>query len=205
VTDRRRRGAIGRGAVVRACRPRVAGSARRREHVADVRTSIGRGIAWTGVAGVVLGVLDVAATLLLLRCWLTPAEYGVAALVTPLFPMFDLMADAGFAAAVVQADDAEPDAVSAAFWASCGASLVVALALFAVGPALAAAAGQPVLALLVPAYGAKLAVWNQVAIPARCCAASCGSRGGQIRTAGARRVRRQGASRPRPGSGCGAS
>ncbi len=165
MTDRRRRGAIGRGAVVTRLSPargRVGAAAR---YVADVRTSIGRGIAWTGVAGVVLGVLDVAATLLLLRCWLTPAEYGVAALVTPLFPMFDLMADAGFAAAVVQADDAEPDAVSAAFWASCGASLVVALALFAVGPALAAAHGQPVLALLVPAYGAKLAVWNLVAIP----------------------------------------
>lgn len=130
-----------------------------------MRTSIGRGIAWTGVAGAVLGVLDVAATLLLLRYWLSPAEYGVAALVTPLFPMFDLMADAGFAAAVVQADDAEPDAVSAAFWASAAASLAVAIALFAIGPALAWAHGHAVLALVVPAYGAKLAVWNLVAIP----------------------------------------
>ena len=46
--------------------------------------AVRRGIAWTGVAGVALGVLDVVATLLLLRWWLTPAEYGVAALATPL-------------------------------------------------------------------------------------------------------------------------
>ena len=128
-------------------------------------TTIGRGLAWTGAAGVAMGLLDVVATLVLLRFWLSPAEYGIAAVITPLFPMFDLMADAGFSAAVVQHDDDDPATVDTAFWAGCGASAVVALGLCGVGPLLATLHGHELLTLLVPAYAGKLALWNLVAIP----------------------------------------
>src|SRR5690242_8886028 len=100
--------------------------------MSDVR----RGIAWTSVASVTMGILDALAIVLLLRYWLTPAEYGVAVIATALFPLLDLLADAGMASAIVQADESSQEQLSSAFWASLGISCVVAGGLLVVGPLL---------------------------------------------------------------------
>ncbi|MEZ4404688.1 MAG: oligosaccharide flippase family protein [Kofleriaceae bacterium] len=128
-------------------------------------TAVRRGLAWTGLASAVVGGLDVIATLVLLRWWLTPAEYGIAALVTPLYPMLDLVADAGFTAAVIQHDDDDPATVSTAFWAACACSAAVAVALLGVGPLLAWLHGTPIVAGLVAGYGVKLILQNGYMVP----------------------------------------
>ncbi|MCA9679208.1 MAG: oligosaccharide flippase family protein, partial [Myxococcales bacterium] len=127
--------------------------------------TVSRGIAWTGVASLALGVFDVAATLLLLRCWLSPTEYGVAAVATTLFPMLDLVADAGFAAAVVQRADSTDDTLSSAFWASLAISVAVAIGLLALGPLLGWIQGHAVIGGLLAGYGVKLVLQNAFFIP----------------------------------------
>jgi len=133
--------------------------------VTPTSRAVSRGIAWTGVASVTMGVLDVVSTLLLLRYWLEPELYGIAALAVTLFPMLDLAADAGIAAAVVQRDDATHDTLSSAFWAALGISVAVAVALCGLGPLLGMLQGQPVLGALLAAYGIKLVLQNASWIP----------------------------------------
>jgi len=131
--------------------------------------AVRRGIAWTAVASATMGILDVAATLLLLRFWLGPAEYGLAAVATTLFPLLDLVADGGFTAAIVQrggaGDDADDAALSSAFWAALAGSAAIALALLGVGPLVGAIHGHPVVGALLAAYGAKLLLQNLHTVP----------------------------------------
>lgn len=124
-----------------------------------------RGLAWSGVASATLGVLDVVATLLLLRQFLSPAEYGVAALATTLFPMLDLLADAGIGAAIVQRPRLDHAALTSAWWAALAISAAIAAGLAVVGPGLASLHGQPVVGGLLAAYGARLVVQNAATIP----------------------------------------
>lgn len=112
-----------------------------------------------------MGVLDVASTVLLLRYWLSPAEYGIAAIATTLYPMFDLLADGGISAAVVQRDELDDDRLTSAFWVSCATTGVVALGLCGLGPLLAAIQGHPVVSGLLVAYAVKLLLQNAFWIP----------------------------------------
>lgn len=127
----------------------------------DVR----RGIAWTSVASAVMGVLDVAATILLLRFWLGPEDYGIAAIATSLFPMLDLIADAGIASALIRRDQLDDGVLASAWWTALAISIAVALATLALGAGLSALHAQPVLAGLLAGYAGKLVLQNVFVIP----------------------------------------
>jgi PST family polysaccharide transporter len=127
--------------------------------------SLRRGIAWTSLAGGIMGALDAVATVLLLRYWLGPEEYGIAALATTLFPLLDLVADAGLSAAIIARGAPSRESLSSAQWAATGAALVVALALLGLGPALAALHGEAIVAGLLAGYGAKLVLQQVHLVP----------------------------------------
>ncbi len=124
-----------------------------------------RGIAWTTAAGALTGVLDLAATVLLLRYWLGPDAYGVAAIATTLFPMLDLVADAGIASAVIRHHRLDAGALASAWWTAIAISFVVAAAACGLGWGLAWLHDQPVIAGLLAAYAGKLVMQTTFSIP----------------------------------------
>lgn len=124
-----------------------------------------RGLAWVGLASTLVALLDTVAAWLILRLWISPAEYGVATLVVTLFPILDLATDLGLTAAVIQRDDHTPERISTLFWLNLGLSLVLAALLVPAWHLLAAFHGQAVLAPLLIAYGGKLVFQNVYSIP----------------------------------------
>ena len=128
----------------------------------EIRRAVNRGLAWVGLAGAAVSILDIVANVVILAFWISPAEYGVAALAITLFPALDLVADAGIAQAIVQSDDVDEDRLSTAFWFNLTLSLLLAVIVaLVIGPVVAGVHGQPVVRLLLAAYGIKL-IWQNV-------------------------------------------
>ncbi len=128
----------------------------------NIRKGVNQGLAWIGLAQSFVSFLDFLANVIILALWISPAEYGIAALAITLFPVLDLAVDMGLSAAVIQRDDHTEDKISTVFWLNVAMSLVLwALLAFAIGPGLGAAHGHPIIGLLLTAYGAKL-VWQNV-------------------------------------------
>ena len=126
---------------------------------------ISRGLAWIGLGSALIGVLDLAAQILILHFFLSPAEYGVAALVTTLFPFLDQATNMGLASAVIQRDDHSPDKISTVFWLNVLLSVAMFGALALVAPVYARWQGHPVIGPMLLAYGGKLLFQNVYSIP----------------------------------------
>ena len=128
----------------------------------DIKREVNRGLAWVGLASSSVGLLDVISLFMILAFWVSPTEYGIAALAITLFPVLDKATDMGLSAAVIQRDDHSEAKISTVFWLN----LVMSAAMFAVlafiaGPALASFHGHEVIGLMLTAYGAKL-IWQNV-------------------------------------------
>ncbi len=128
----------------------------------DIKREVNRGLAWVGLASSSVGLLDVISLFLILGFWVSPTEYGVAALAITLFPVLDKATDMGLSAAVIQRDDHSEAKISTVFWLNLAMSVLMfaVLALIA-GPALAAFHDHEVIGLMLTAYGAKL-IWQNV-------------------------------------------
>jgi O-antigen/teichoic acid export membrane protein len=126
---------------------------------------LNRGIAWIGLASSLVAILDAFALLLILRTWISPAEFGVATLVVTIFPILDLATDMGLSSAVIQRDDHTPERIATVFWLNLALSLVLAALLWPAGQLLAAFHGAPIVASLLAAYGGKLVFQNLYFIP----------------------------------------
>jgi O-antigen/teichoic acid export membrane protein len=129
------------------------------------QSSLGRGLAWISLGSGVTGVLDLAAQVLLLHYFLSPAEYGVAALAVTLFPLLDQAADLGLSAAVIQRDDPGPDELATVFWLNLGLAALLFGLVALVAPRYAAWQGQPVVGAMLLVYGARLALAGVYQIP----------------------------------------
>jgi teichuronic acid exporter len=129
-------------------------------------TQISRGLAWIGVGSTLIGVLDLGAMVILLQVFLTPAEYGIAALAIAGFPLLDQLTDMGLSAAVIQRDDHTPERIATVFWLNVIMSLVVVAILAVAAPLYARWQGYPVVAPMLIVYGGKLFLDNVSAIPA---------------------------------------
>ncbi|MGE3548032.1 MAG: oligosaccharide flippase family protein, partial [Kofleriaceae bacterium] len=128
-------------------------------------TRVNRGLAWIGIASSLVGVFDLVAITLILRFWVTPAEYGIATMAAWIFPILDQATDLGLSAALVQRDDVDEHKQSTVFWITlmCAAALFGLLLI--VAPLLAHSYGHEVIALLLLAYGTKLFWQNIYAVP----------------------------------------
>jgi O-antigen/teichoic acid export membrane protein len=132
----------------------------------DIGRHVNRAMAWVGTASSMVGVLDIVALVLLLRFWISEADYGIATLAITLFPVLDIAAELGLTAAVIQRDDHTPERISTVFWLNLIMSVIfLALLAFAIGPALSWLHGQAVVGLMLTAYGGKLIFNNVYAIP----------------------------------------
>lgn len=131
-----------------------------------IRADVNRGLAWIGLAAGWVSALDILANVIILALWVSPREYGVAALAITLYPVLDLAADLGLASAVIQRDDHTDDKIATVFWLNLAMSVALFAALGLAGaPALAALHGEPMVASLLTAYGVKLVWQNTYQIP----------------------------------------
>ena len=127
-----------------------------------IKSDVSRGIAWIGLAASFVSVLDIVATVIILAVWISPSEYGVAALAITLFPVLDLASDMGLASAVIQRDDHTEAKISTVFWLSTLMSVgLLGLLAGVAGPLLASFHDQPIVGLMLTAYGGKL-IWQNV-------------------------------------------
>jgi O-antigen/teichoic acid export membrane protein len=131
----------------------------------EIRHKANKGMAWFGLASSLVGVLDIVALVLILRFWVTPAEYGIAGLAVTLYPILDMATDLGLTSALVQGDDISPDRVSTVFWMNMGMSILLFLMLCGLAPLLGALQGHPVVGWMLIAYGSKLLFQNVYYIP----------------------------------------
>lgn len=127
--------------------------------------SIGRGTAWVGIASGLSGVLDVITTVTVLWLWLSPADLGLATLAGAMLPVLERIAQLGMPAAMVRQADGDRRALSTMLWIAVAGSLVVFAGVALLGPTIAGAFGQPVLASLLIGYAIKLVLQGAHAVP----------------------------------------
>lgn len=128
----------------------------------DIKKDVNRGLAWVGMASSMVGVLDLVALVLVLKFWISPAEYGIATLAITLFPILDMATDMGLSAAVIQRDDHTDEKISTVFWLNLMMSLLMFAAIaLVIGPGLSWFHGSATIGAMLTVYGTKL-IWQNV-------------------------------------------
>lgn len=92
-----------------------------------------RGVASTAFSQAVKVAMTMATTIVVARI-LSPSDYGVAAMVAPLMGLILIFQNLGFAQAVVQARELDPEHSNALFWLNVLVSVVAALVMVALAP-----------------------------------------------------------------------
>ncbi len=105
------------------------------------------------------GVLQILAAVILARL-LTPADFGLVAIITVLTNFAPLLIDFGLGDATTQRKTITPRQVSSLFWLSSGVGLAVAVALAAASPLIAALYRQPALGPIALCTGVTFVLWG---------------------------------------------
>src|SRR5215470_15570535 len=133
---------------------------------AHSRTKISRGLAWIGLASTLVGLLDIAAQVIILHLFISAEEYGIAALAVTLFPLLEQATDMGLSSAVIQRDDHSPEKIDTVFWLNVIMSSFLFIVLAICAPIYARWQGYPVVGSMLIVYGGKLVFQNSYFIPA---------------------------------------
>ncbi|HEY8053441.1 MAG TPA: lipopolysaccharide biosynthesis protein [Steroidobacteraceae bacterium] len=124
---------------------------------------IGRQAVRGGIVSVAMqygnGVLQILAAVILARL-LTPADFGLVALITVVTSFAPLLIDFGLGDATTQRKTITPSQVSSLFWLSSGVGLAVAVVLAAASPLLAALYRQPALQPIALCTGITFVLWG---------------------------------------------
>jgi O-antigen/teichoic acid export membrane protein len=131
----------------------------------QMRNRISKSLSWVGMASTVVSLLDFVAIILLLRFWLSQAEYGIATMAGWMFTILDYASDLGLSAAVIQRDDHTEDKLSTVFWTNVLVSMAMVGALALLFPLIGGFYGHEIVGYMVLAYGGKLLWQNFYLIP----------------------------------------
>lgn len=82
----------------------------------NIKQKLNRGIAWVGLAASMVALLDIIALVLILKFWVSRADYGIATVVVTLFWALEAASEAGLAAAIIQKDGQTEERISTLFW-----------------------------------------------------------------------------------------
>ncbi|MDT9598893.1 lipopolysaccharide biosynthesis protein [Sphingosinicella rhizophila] len=129
--------------------------------------SVEKGVAagkWSAADISIRLVLNFAVSVILARI-LAPADFGIVAIVTFFTSLSAVFIEGGMTAAVVQRQDTSREEESAVFWWNLFASILLAAALVALGPAIAVFYGHPVIGPLMYVAGAQLVFSALGAVP----------------------------------------
>jgi len=105
------------------------------------------------------GVLQIVAAVVLARL-LTPADFGLVAIVTVLTSFAPLLIDFGLGDATAQRTKITPSQISSLFWLSLAVGLAVAVALAACSPLIAAIYRQPELEPIALCTSTTFVLWG---------------------------------------------
>jgi len=130
------------------------------------KTKISKGLAWIGLASTLVGLLDLAAQVIILHLFITAEDYGIAAIAVTLFPLLDQATDLGLSSAVIQRDDHSPEKIDTVFWMNVIMSGFLFAVLAVTAPIYARWQGYPVVGSMLIVYGGKLVFQNSYFIPA---------------------------------------
>lgn len=114
----------------------------------SLRAMASRSVLWTALGKASNSLISLLVTALLTRL-LTPADFGIVAMVVVISGFLGIMAEAGVSTAVVQKRDLAPEALSTLFWSGLGLGLAAALLLAVASPLIARFFGEPRLTLVV--------------------------------------------------------
>lgn len=136
----------------------------------SLRRSVGRGAVATALSQGAQVATQVASVLVLSRL-LAPGDFGLVAMIAPVVGLLGMLQDFGLVQATVQKPGLKREEVNFLFWVNVAASAVLALALVAIAPLVAAFYGEPrvgpltaamALPLILGALGAQhLALLNR--------------------------------------------
>jgi len=128
-------------------------------------TKVARGVAWAAGAQAIIAVADIVSVMLVMALWVPVADWGIAALAFPFYTMLDTAADLGVTSSLIQRDDHTPERVSTVFWFNMIISSGLFVILLGLGPLYGWIVKEPIVGLLLIAYGGKLIFQNVYAIP----------------------------------------
>jgi teichuronic acid exporter len=121
-----------------------------------VTRSVARGVAWVAVASSLVAILDLAALALILRTWVSTAEFGTVSIVVTVFAALHLIGQAGLPAALVQREVPDDDRQSTVFWLGCASGVAVYAVVWLLAPLVAAAHELAVITPLFRVVGLML-------------------------------------------------
>src|SRR6516162_8368454 len=105
------------------------------------------------------GVLQIAAAVILARL-LTPADFGLVAIITVLTSFAPLLIDFGLGDATAQRKKITPSQISSLFWLATGIGVALAVTLAACSPLIAAVYREPVLEPIALCTSITFALWG---------------------------------------------
>ncbi|MGV8855789.1 MAG: lipopolysaccharide biosynthesis protein [Devosia sp.] len=136
-----------------------------RDHLTKGRASAAiKGTLWSLVSSFVPGVLGFLVFLASSRV-LSPTEFGIVAFAVSIASVGVAVAPAGFREALIQREKITAAHLDTVFWLCLGAALVIYSALCVAGPFISTAAGQPLLAALIPLVAARVIFDMAAAVP----------------------------------------
>lgn len=124
-----------------------------------------RGFTWTAAEALMKYGMTFVVLLVLARL-LTPAEFGVAALLLPIKGLAGELINVGLPAAVVQKKDITPSQISTAFWFQCLMAVIVASAVALSGPLVAAFYNHPELDPMLKVSAVSMLIGAASSVPA---------------------------------------
>ncbi len=130
----------------------------------SIAREIGQSIKWNGLASVArYGLLLI--SLIVLARFLTPSEYGIAAIAGSLTAFFTVLSQVGFAQAIIGIKDVDKRLLDSLFSASLLIALVLYVSLVSITPYLALLYDSPLLASMLTVTGLGLFVALGSALP----------------------------------------
>ncbi len=132
----------------------------------DVHRRVNRGLAWVGAAASLIAVLEVLGTLLILRFWVTPKQYGIATAVVSIFGALELASELGVAASIIGRRVTHTQAqLSTLYWINIAGGVVLYVALWFSAPLLARLHGEPIITDVTRVFGVAIVIRAAYAMP----------------------------------------
>ena len=130
----------------------------------SLRAMASRSVLWTALGKASNSVISLLVMALLTRL-LTPADFGIVAMVAVISGFLGIMAEAGVSTAVVQKRELGHEALSTLFWSGLGLGFAAALLLAVASPWVAAFFGEPRLTPVVACLSASFVFLAMGRIP----------------------------------------
>lgn len=131
----------------------------------ETERQVERSGVWVSAAVSIVGALDVIVLVVLMRFWVTPAQFGMATLAVSLFPALDCLADMGLSTAVIGRGTDDVDALSSVTWLNRLAVLGLVILVVLASPLLGRFHHEPRVGQVLALYGGKLALHSLSIVP----------------------------------------